>query len=106
VKKDLSDYCQTVCKAQCCKRGKLPLTSEETELFSSKRIDENNFYDLTGGCQHLRGVSCGMYEKRPVACRTYPFHAIGPILIATTSCPAVDEGFLDEDIEKRNARKL
>ena len=107
MKKILSVYCQTVCEAQCCKRGKLPLLKEENSLFSDpKRINENNFYDLIGGCEHLDGVDCTIYETRPQMCRKYPYVDMGPLLLATTSCPAVEEGIMDEDIKEKKARKL
>lgn len=102
----LSTYCQTVCGAQCCKRGKLPLLPHEVMLFDAKRINERNFYDLIGDCEHLDGVACSIYKTRPEMCRKYPFHSMGPILLATTACAAVDEGLLDEEIEERKARKL
>lgn len=102
----LSEYCISTCKAKCCKRGKLPLLAEERAIFDSKRIDENGFYDLTGGCEFLINDKCSIYNKRPKMCEKYPFHEMGPLVIAITLCPAVEEGLLDQEIIKRKARKL
>ncbi len=102
-----SEYCITTCKAKCCKRGKLPLLAEERKMFNSNRIDEHGFYDLSGGCEYLdENFKCKLYNKRPKMCRDYPFHQIGPIKFATTLCEGVVEGIFDEEIEKRNVKKL
>lgn len=85
----------------------MPLTSEETKLFDKKRIDEHNFYDLTGGCEHLgKDNQCKIYLKRPAMCREYPFHHFGPKIIANLFCDAVSLGLYDEEIEEKHAKKV
>ncbi|MGE0792823.1 MAG: YkgJ family cysteine cluster protein [Candidatus Woesearchaeota archaeon] len=103
----LSEYCINTCKAKCCKRGKLPLTSEEAKMFDKNRIDKNNHYDLTDGCEYLdKNLKCKIYDKRPKICKDYPFHEMGPVKFAITHCDAVQNGVLDEEIIKRKIRKF
>jgi Fe-S-cluster containining protein len=102
-----SKYCLEICKAKCCKRGKLPLTIEEAKFFDKKRIDNNNFYDLKDGCEHLeKDNKCKIYLNRPSMCREYPFHHFGAKIIANVFCQAVELGFYNEEIEEKKAKKF
>ncbi len=61
-----------ICKTVCC-RFKLALTREEVER--GLKFDIDNPYIMRKGsdgyCYETKDGGCGIYESRPVACRTY-----------------------------------
>ncbi|MCA9477566.1 MAG: YkgJ family cysteine cluster protein [Nanoarchaeota archaeon] len=81
------------CKAQCCKRGYLPVSEKEAELFGTTE----GLINLTPPCMHLdNNNACSVYEKRPKACREFPLYEKGKTLLVASWCPGYQEGLLDE----------
>jgi Fe-S-cluster containining protein len=76
----------------------------------------------TGSCTALSGGRCGVYERRPLACRTVPFHYSRPVASAeedlqaflatpgyrcdsTAAAPVILEGGRIADAELRRTRE-
>lgn len=99
-----SNFCLNTCKAKCCKKGKLPLTNSEKELFDKSRFDDRGLYDLTGGCQFLdlKTNRCTIYDKRPGICREFPFILKNRTIYANSFCIGVDKDIFYDDKKIKN----
>lgn len=119
ARSSLSYYCINVCRAKCCKFGKLVLFNDtevdavcgtKRKLFEKKQLLErkdtgNYHFDLVkGGCKNLRDDNmCNIHDKpsKPRICDDYPlFIPQKKYVIAADSCPGVQDGLLDEYVEK------
>ena len=115
----ISSYCINICRAKCCKVGKLLLQSEQEvetiagvenigEYLENKTLEstKNGFvtYNLEQNpCRHLKqNVLCSIHKsnKKPVICNDYPLFLTKKYVIASEQCPAVTNGEIDEFIRK------
>lgn len=115
----LSNYCMTVCKAKCCKRGQLLLTPTEAVKVAKRlehpqlslRADGCYNLQLAGkGCPSLNGTACGVYAMRPKMCREYPVFSRGmgenSRVIFASSCDGNAAGLLQEYKAELARRKI
>lgn len=120
IRNSLGPYCMNECKAKCCKMGKLLLQNnkeyetiipkEKEEEYIKKEIivqnpqTKNVYFDheKVGGCRHLKGVMCGIYQNpnKPQICRDFPIFKVGDYIMSSSFCQAVENKILDEQLEK------
>lgn len=119
ARNSISNYCISICKAKCCKHGKLLLqTNDEVESICGKENitqmaedgiiekTQHNFvtYNLEQkSCRHLKeSVFCSIHKssKKPQICNDYPLFLTKQYVIASPQCPAVESGEIDEFISK------
>jgi len=107
----MSDFCMQVCRGMCCRRGFLPLTSQEVnivvpnkqELIKSKVLRPSNdgrFLLALGvfGCPQLQKDSkCRIWNNpnRPACCGEFPVFERSESILFSNRCRAVVEGHLD-----------
>ncbi len=119
--------CQETCKGQCCKPGWtgsnfIFLTEDDTtkiELhtgFDRKQFSKIGEFDWTrfskkkietrymSNCQFLKDGRCGIYEARPVQCRTFPYWPENLNAKKWSElkkeCPGIDMGPIKQDDEQ------
>ena len=87
----LGDFCMNECKAYCCKKGTLPITIKELELFEEKNVSiVNGEISLLLPCVKLsKDNMCGVYETRPKICKEFPIHQSKKILLISNRCLGV-----------------
>ena len=122
ARNSLTNYCTTICKSQCCRKGKiLLLKAEEKELIVGDELeqkeaikntilekqDSGNYhfdFEKSGPCRWLSTDTglCKAYENpgRPTICSDYPLFKVGEYVIAAGNCPAVASGQLDSRLEE------
>lgn len=120
IRDSLGSYCMNECRAKCCKMGKLLLQNnkefdlivpkEKIEQYEQEKIIEQNpktknvYFDheKVGGCQHLKGVMCGVYKNpdKPQICRDFPIFKVGNYIMTSSFCQAVENNILDKELEK------
>lgn len=84
------------CPKVCCETiGTNILIDESEDVPRDKMAKDGKFYKIENDicAQFCRG-RCAVYEKRPFACKAYPFMVVNGRLIADGWCPKV--GGLDE----------
>ncbi len=108
VRNGLGSYCMNVCRAKCCRKGKLFLHSSEEVyevtrgtclgLIKSKRLKKhkNGIYELElkRGCPSLtKDYKCSIYKSsfRPSLCKDFPVFMRGNRIFIATFCPACAE---------------
>jgi len=83
-------------------------TAEFTRRECGKTGGHFHLKDVEGACKFLKGKSCGVYEARPMQCRTWPFwpENMKPKIWneeVKAFCPGVGKGklYTKAEIEKR-----
>lgn len=110
----ITDYCISVCKAQCCKRGMLALDSQEQanvvlqgKLSAAHKTEKHGKtyyeYDLNKTCPSFDGKQgCTIYKNkhRPKACHEFPLLQLGTFIVPIEWCPAVQDALFTSYFEK------
>ncbi|MBD3248847.1 hypothetical protein GF336_02265 [Candidatus Woesearchaeota archaeon] len=96
----IGKYCYEECKASCCRRGMLVLDVSEAEVISmdpKPGKDGKVVFDLgKQKCPRLgEDKRCIVYDKRPKACRDFPFLVSGNKVIIAPLCPLGKDPKLD-----------
>jgi Fe-S-cluster containining protein len=102
----ISKFCIEECKAYCCRKGHLTLTSKETELVTQNRTKE---FEKQGTIRKSKGVFSLNFEKfcpslkdckciihknpeRPLVCQQFPIFITGQTIRLSKGCAAVTKG--------------
>ena len=100
--KDMSEYCISVCKAQCCRRGKILISAAERTRFLVERSDhhivergDGQFEMHLDPCRNLKDNLCTAYDTRPHICMEFPIFHRGNSVFLSLSCPLVKQGYFD-----------
>ena len=113
ARSSIGTYCMNECKAQCCRRGFLPLLNKQqmdavigrkqNEFIKSKIITKKNNISILDMNKHqcpklTEDFKCGIYnnKERPQSCADYPLMLANNMLIAASNCPAVQNGLLNK----------
>jgi len=115
TQKILDGYCVNYCKAQCCRRGKLLVKTDELEHISKdKKLfkkKDNTYYELNLDltCPALKDSRCSIHKnsKRPKVCGQYPLFIEKDHVLVSKDCLAIKEEMLDEilkEFEENNYR--
>jgi Fe-S-cluster containining protein len=111
ARNSISNYCITECKAYCCRKGYLVLTSKQADLImDSKNTKDRKCLKKTGkksnskialnlgynnqDCPSLKNYKCIIHNNkcRPTACKEFPIFIWGKKRIRLSNrCPAVRE---------------
>lgn len=104
----IGQFCISVCKAQCCRRGFLTVKDDEIQTVTKGKALPHRFQPLHFGvslldlrkepCPALTSdFRCSVYadKKRPKPCANYPLYVHGKQVIAAPDCLAVQQGLLD-----------
>ena len=113
ARNSISNYCFSECKAYCCRKGYLLLSSKEKDLVVGDHIKEltdngclvkteKGEYSLDldskhEGCPSLDGHKCRIHKEldRPKACKDFPlFIWENKIIRMSQRCPAVMNNLL------------
>lgn len=108
ARNSISSYCSSECKAYCCRKGYLLMTSKEKDLVVNNHNNELNdngcliktekgeySLDLDSahqGCPSLDGNKCKIHKNpdRPKACKEFPLFLWDNKMIRMSErCPAV-----------------
>ena len=107
ARNEIGGYCNTECKAYCCRKGYLVLDESQAKLISGNKIEEHEkdgfmkrikdgkiSLDLGKTCPCLKDFKCAIHNNkiRPDACAKFPIFIIGKNVIFSSRCPAVKEG--------------
>ena len=111
AKHSISDFCLTVCKAYCCRKGFLPLDKSNVDTVladKKKEIQDLGLLQIRGDgkfalqmgttghpCPSLqKDLKCRVYnqKEKPLACERFPFYVEEDTLKVAHGCLAVREG--------------
>ena len=116
ARESLSEYCMSVCKAKCCKKGRLLLqTKKEVNTISGERYKEfldSGVIEMTShgfATYNLEKENCIMLvddvfcrihksKLKPIVCNDYPIFLTKKYVIASQECPAVEKGMVEDYI--------
>lgn len=105
----LSEFCINECYAFCCKKGYLPINSEEVKLIVGDKKEflekEGSLKEMINGkyfltlnssldsCPQLKNNMCLIHnhEKRPDTCKEFPIFLSGKKIKISSRCPAKKE---------------
>ncbi len=111
ARKSIADFCVTVCRQSCCKRGRLFVREDEVNLVtqgspSLARKTRSDLYKIIlTPCPSLNRDAgrCLVYDKRPPMCQEYPIRLAdldGEKVLVVNECDAVSRSLLDSQIEQ------
>lgn len=117
ARSSLGPFCSNVCKAKCCKRGKLLLEKNQVDILCDVKDQkppllvarENGYFDFhigLSGCPRLtKDSKCRVYEKRPQMCRDYPLFERGETILVSSACEGFIAGKLDPYLDELKKKK-
>ncbi len=104
ARRSISKFCSEECKAYCCRKSYLVLTSKEVDLVAQgvrtgledkkivkKTKGEDYFLNLRNGCPCLKGNLCIIHNnsKRPEVCKQFPIFIKNKNIRLSSGCLAV-----------------
>jgi Fe-S-cluster containining protein len=108
ARESISLFCMQECKAYCCRKGYLVLTSKEAVLVSGHPLStkDDALRDVVGGghalhlgethagCPCLKDFKCTIHTdvSRPKTCKDFPIFRQGNVVRFSPRCPAVQAG--------------
>jgi len=97
-----AQYCSSVCKAKCCQKGKIVLTTKDQiatfKIQITPRLDGQAELSLEPSCPMLGAdYKCTVFNSphRPKICGEYPFFKRGNTLFVSTFCQAIKNNEID-----------
>lgn len=118
ARNSLGPFCKNTCHAQCCKLGKLLLSSKKQVRIISKGkmkrlYARSQLQDISSrrtdlilapfGCPALTPSStCSIFHSsfRPKICDEYPLFLRGKTVFVASSCLALRQGLLQETLQE------
>ena len=117
ARNSISDYCINVCKAKCCKRGKLVLFNDseicaivgknktkylKNKILEKSKITKNYYYNLEKEpCKNLlQNDLCSIHKdkNKPKICDDYPIFLTKKCVIIAKDCEAAQNNLLEKYI--------
>ena len=104
ARKSISNFCIEECKAYCCRKGCLTLTSKEVDLITHgktkefevsgtivRKEGESYVLDLGRSCPSLKNFKCVIHNnpERPSICKEFPIFIKDRSISFSQGCPAV-----------------
>ena len=104
ARRSISNFCSEECKAYCCRKSHLVLTSEKVDLVTRgkrKELEEKNILKKLDGekyilhlhndCPSLKNNLCVIYNnpKRPIKCKQFPIFIKNKNIRLSSGCLAV-----------------
>ncbi|MFH1683184.1 MAG: hypothetical protein ABIA37_05310 [Candidatus Woesearchaeota archaeon] len=114
ARKDIGKFCMEECKAYCCRKGYLVLTTSQAELITHQKeavlkdnltlklINGNYSLNLHHDCPALHDCKCDIHTKRnrPLACKQFPIFIDGMNVRLSHRCLAVKNGLFYPYVSK------
>jgi len=109
ARKSISNFCIEECKAYCCRKGFLAISTKESDLISNGKTkeleksgilikkDEGSYaLDLSKSCSSLKNFKCVIHanQERPTVCKEFPIFIEGKSIRLAEGCPAVRKKLL------------